>query len=99
MFLTSLKNEEVALELRTNHGAPIDVQNGLSVDFVWKSTSFDRMQCALRKFASDEMAVSSHLYHHLLGHVVSDTQEPAELAVKLPKKISVAGLCKVMCFP
>ena len=36
--------EEVGLELRSAKGAPVDVSQGFAVDFMWKSTSFDRMQ-------------------------------------------------------
>lgn len=39
-------------------GVPVDVTHGLSVDFVWKSTSFDRMQSAMKTFAVDETSVS-----------------------------------------
>nr|GMC85145.1 regulator of nonsense transcripts 1 homolog [Ipomoea batatas]GMC87243.1 regulator of nonsense transcripts 1 homolog [Ipomoea batatas] len=39
-------------------GAPADVCHGFSVDFVWKSTSFDRMQGAMKTFAVDETSVS-----------------------------------------
>src|SRR5690606_8288689 len=65
-------NEEVALELRSNHNVPVDVQEGFSVDFVWKSTSFDRMQKAMKTFAVDESCLSSYLYHKLLGHPVEE---------------------------
>jgi regulator of nonsense transcripts 1 len=51
-------HEEVALELRANQGVPIDVNHNFSVDFVWKSTSFDRMQAAMKTFAVDETSVS-----------------------------------------
>lgn len=44
-----IQNEEVACELRSNSGVPADITRGFSVDFVWKSTSFDRMQ--VRRFA------------------------------------------------
>eukprot|EP00897_Mesotaenium_endlicherianum_P000723 jgi/Mesen1/10651/ME000009S10446 len=50
--------EEVAVELRAGQGAPIDVNHNFSVDFVWKSTSFDRMQTAMKTFAVDETSVS-----------------------------------------
>ncbi|KAI5405184.1 ATP-dependent helicase NAM7 [Lathyrus oleraceus] len=50
--------EEVALELRASQGVPVDVNHGFSVDFVWKSTSFDRMQGATKTFAIDETSVS-----------------------------------------
>ena len=36
--------EEVGLELRSGAGVPIEHTSGFSVDFLWKSTSFDRMQ-------------------------------------------------------
>lgn len=39
-------------------GVPVDVNHGFSVDFVWKSTSFDRMQSAMKSFAVDETSVS-----------------------------------------
>ena len=43
--------EEVGLELRSGAGAPVDHSAGFSVDFMWKSTSFDRMQAAMKSFA------------------------------------------------
>lgn len=39
-------------------GVPVDINHGFSVDFVWKSTSFDRMQGAMKTFAVDETSVS-----------------------------------------
>ena len=50
--------EEVAVELRVSQGAPVELTAGFSVDFVWKSTSFDRMQAAMRLLAMDETSVS-----------------------------------------
>jgi len=81
--------EEVVLELKGgDHGVPHDVTAGYSVDFVWKSTSFDRMQSAMKSFAVDETSVSGYLYHKLLGHEV---EEPL-LKVQLPRRFSVPGL-------
>ena len=34
--------EEVGLELRKNDGVPTECTHHFSVDFIWKSTSFDR---------------------------------------------------------
>ena len=62
--------EEVSLELRSNVNVPIDCTRDFCVDFVWKSTSFDRMQNALKMIAVDEASVSTYLYHCLLGHEV-----------------------------
>lgn len=82
------KDEEVSLELRSNHETPIDVSHNFSVDFVWKSTSFDRMQAAMKLFAVDETSVSGYIYHRLLGHEV----EQPPMKTSLPKKYSAPGL-------
>lgn len=34
--------EDVGLELKTNHGVPTGIRSNYMVDFIWKSTSFDR---------------------------------------------------------
>lgn len=83
-----LTNEEVALELRSNVGAPIDLTHGFSVDFVWKATSFDRMQGAMKTFAVDDQSLSGYLYHRFLGHEV----EEQTFRVTLPKRFSAPGL-------
>ena len=41
--------DEVGIELKSNGGAPTHCTANFVIDFVWKSTSFDRMQTALRK--------------------------------------------------
>lgn len=66
-------DEEVALELRSGKPsakAPVETTTGYKVDIVWKSTSFDRMNAALRLFAVDETSVSGYLFHRILGHDV-----------------------------
>ncbi|KAJ8773983.1 hypothetical protein K2173_009414 [Erythroxylum novogranatense] len=80
--------EEVALELRVSQGVPVDVNHGFSVDFVWKSTSFDRMQGAMKTFAVDETSVSGYIYHHLLGHEV----EVQMIRNTLPRRFGAPGL-------
>lgn len=80
--------EEIALELRSNAGCPIDQTFGFSVDFVWKSTSYDRMQKAMKTFAVDEFSVTGYLYHLLLGHEV----EEQSIRMNLPNKIRAPGL-------
>jgi hypothetical protein len=55
---------------------------------VWKSTSFDRMQAALRKFAVDDTSVSAYIYHRLLGHDVDDVL----FRTHLPKHFSAPNL-------
>lgn len=84
-------NEEVAVELRCNpQSVPTHITTGFSVEFVWKSTSFDRMQNAMRRFARDDAAISEYLYHRLLGHPVEVGS--SFKATGLPKRFSVPGL-------
>lgn len=82
-------NEEVALELRgPQQVGPWDINHGFQVEFVWKSTSFDRMQAAMRTFAVDDTSVSGYLYHKLLGHDV----EPQTIRANVPKHFTAPNL-------
>lgn len=81
-------SEEVGIEMKTNLGVPSECTSNFVVDFVWKSTSFDRMQAALRKFAVDECSVSAYIYHKLLGHEVEDVV----MRCQLPKHFSAPNL-------
>ncbi|KAJ3991516.1 AAA domain-containing protein [Lentinula boryana] len=55
---------------------------------IWKSTSFNRMQLAMKTFAVDEKSVSGYIYHKLLRHEL----EPQTLRTTMPKRFSVPGL-------
>jgi len=80
--------EEICLELKAGGGAPVDQTFGFIIDFVWKPTSFERMQKALKTFAVDEFSVTGYLYHLLLGHEV----EPQTIRTSLPSNIFAPGL-------
>lgn len=54
-------SDEIGLELRRSEGVPVDVTHNYTADFVWKSTSFDRMQLAMKTFAVDEKSVSGYI--------------------------------------
>jgi regulator of nonsense transcripts 1 len=54
--------------------------NGYTVEIVWRSVTFDRMQAALKAFAVDDTSLSGYLYHALLGHHV----EPLALRPPVP---------------
>ncbi len=56
-------SEEVVLEMKGGTKPPTDTTVDYTVEYLWKSTSFDRMQRALKTFAVDETSVSSYLYH------------------------------------
>jgi regulator of nonsense transcripts 1 len=81
-------SDEVELKLRRSENAPSDISHGFSIEFIWKSTPFDRMQSALRSFAVDETSISAYIYHRLLGHDV----EAQTLKVTVPKKLSAPNL-------
>jgi regulator of nonsense transcripts 1 len=69
------------------------------IEFVWKSTTFDRyilcchchltasMQNAMKTFAVDETSVSGYMYHRLLGHDL----EAQVIKVTLPKRYVPCG--------
>ena len=46
---------------------PDSFQDGYTVEYVWKPTSFERMLKALRTLAVDETCISGYLYHCILG--------------------------------
>ncbi|KAI8808207.1 UPF1 regulator of nonsense transcripts-like protein [Cladochytrium replicatum] len=81
-------SDEVGIELTRGENVPTACTHNFSVDFVWKATSFDRMQAAMKTFAVDENSVSGYIYHRLLGHDVESTM----LRVQLPKRFSAPNL-------
>jgi regulator of nonsense transcripts 1 len=85
--VTSINEGSVTLEMR-HTSVPLTITDGYIAEFVWKSTSYDRMQAALKTFAVDDTSVSGYLYHRLLGHEV----EPQLLKSKVPAVLSVPGL-------
>ena len=85
------QSDEVTIELRkvgSDKSVPTECTHNFSADYVWKATSYDRMQFAMKTFAVDEMSVSGYIFHKLLGHEVA----AAPMKVQMPKKFSVPGL-------
>ena len=85
------QSDEVTLELRTkgdHKSVPTECTHNFTAEYVWKATSFDRMQHAMKTFAVDEMSVSGYIFHRLLGHEVA----AAPMKQQLPRKFSVPGL-------
>ena len=79
------QNEEICLELKNSKGAPTDPDCKFTVEFIWKSTSFDRMRLALKIFMRDENSISNYLFYKILGY------EGKEQFIKtnIPKHLSV----------
>lgn len=85
------QSDEVTIELRkvgSEKSVPTECTHNFSADYVWKATSYDRMQLAMKTFAVDEMSVSGYIFHKLLGHEVA----AAPMKIQMPKKFSVPGL-------
>lgn len=85
------QSDEVTIELRArgdHKSVPTECTHNFTADYVWKATSFDRMQHAMKTFAIDEMSVSGYIFHRLLGHEVA----AAPMKTQMPRKFSVPGL-------
>ncbi|CAB4069644.1 UPF1 [Lepeophtheirus salmonis] len=80
--------DEVGIELKSNLEAPTYLTHKFAIDFVWKSTSFDRMQKALKKFTDEGLSVSSYIYNRLLGKQVEDVI----FRCQLPRHFSAPNL-------
>ena len=82
-----LIGEEVCLELDKTD-VPTQTNSDFVVEFVWKSTSFNRMRNGVRRFYKDSKSISGYLYYRILGH---ESQAP-EFRVSMPKVFSAPGL-------
>ena len=84
-------NEEIGVELKK--GAQIPEDSPLfTVDFVWKSTSFDRMLRGLKTYNEDTRSISGYLYHKIMGADVEDV--PLSIP-SIPKRLSANNLPKI----
>lgn len=85
--------DDVGLELKNIQQPPVECSQNFVVDFIWKGTSFDRMQMALKKFAVDDNSVSNYIYSRLLGHGRQDgIDDVTSRACVLPKHFSAPNL-------
>ena len=78
--------EEICLELKSSSRAPPD-SSKFTVEFVWKSTSFDRMKLALKVLLKDENSISEYIFFKILGYNTSEQY----LKSIIPKQLSVPG--------
>lgn len=90
--IPSAHQEEFTLELLTSKTQPpTNCTTDFTAEFVWKGTSYDRMQDAMKKFAVDNQSVSGYIYHKLLGHEV----DSVEFDIQLPSKFSIPGFAEL----
>uniref|UniRef100_A0A1I8BRP6 DNA helicase n=1 Tax=Meloidogyne hapla TaxID=6305 RepID=A0A1I8BRP6_MELHA len=82
-------NEDFTLEMfASSNKIPTDKRTNFICEYVWNSTSFDRMFAALGRLESKENCVSQYIYHKLMGHDVDDIL----FKLVMPKKFSAPGL-------
>jgi len=86
-YVKDIIDGEVELEMRSA-GVPDGISEGYVVECIWKSTSYDRMQNALKTFAIDDTSVSGFIYHKLMGHIV----EEQPIQARLPKDYAAPRL-------
>jgi len=79
--------EEICLELKNSRIPPCSDISRFTVEFVWKSTSFDRMKLALKIFLKDENSISEYIFFKILGYNTSEQF----LKNAIPKHLSVPG--------
>lgn len=78
-------SDEVVLELRKDEGKVFDFTSSFTVDFVWKSTSFDRMLIALEKMATEHHETCLQVHNCILGKEIAEDV----MKVDLPRKLGV----------
>ena len=81
------QNEEICLGVK-NGKPPADAEGKYTVEFVWKSTSFDRQKQALKIFLKDETSLSNYIFYKILGYNTQDQY----INAKIPTQLSVPGL-------
>ena len=76
-----------------NTPVPDTAADDYILEYIWKSTSFDRMQNALKTFAIDNTSVTGYIYNCLVGHPVEEQRiTTAKLPVEGSGDFEVPGL-------
>ena len=94
-FVKGMVDGEIEVEMKGNgrsHGVPDNIHDDYAVEYIWKSTSFDRMQNALKTFAIDDTSVTGYIYHRLLGHPVEEQRIANAKIPASPEEFTVPGL-------
>jgi regulator of nonsense transcripts 1 len=91
-YVKGIIDGEVELELRNTGNVPDQIHDDYVVEYIWKSTSFDRMQSSLKTFAIDDTSVTGYIYHKLLGHPVEEQRIASAKIPASEKDYAVPGL-------
>lgn len=79
--------------MRRSDNVPTDCREGFAVDFVWKATSFDRMQQAMKTFAIDEKSVSGYIVGFLVEQLLTNPSTISCLVTRWTRR-SCAHRCR-----
>jgi regulator of nonsense transcripts 1 len=91
-YVKNLMDGEVELEIRNTGNVPDSIHDDYVVEYIWKSTSYDRMQNALKTFAIDDTSVTGYIYHKLLGHQVEEQRIATARIPASPEDYAAPGL-------
>lgn len=91
-YVKSVMDGEVELELRKSGPVPDAITDDYVVEYIWKSTGYDRMQNALKTFAVDDTSVTGYIYHKLLGHAVEEQRIATAKVPAKEEEFQVPGL-------
>jgi len=91
-YVKGIIDGDVELELRTVGNVPDQIHDDYIVEYIWKSTSYDRMQNALKTFAIDDTSVTGYIYHKLLGHPVEEQRIATARVPASDNDFAVPGL-------
>ena len=96
-YVKSIIDGEIELEMRQGEGGsggnvPDQISDDYVVEYIWKSTSFDRMQNSLKTFAIDDTSVTGYIYHKLLGHPVEEQHIASARVPGTDTEFAVPGL-------
>uniref|UniRef100_A0A7S1ZIU5 Upf1 domain-containing protein n=1 Tax=Ditylum brightwellii TaxID=49249 RepID=A0A7S1ZIU5_9STRA len=95
-YVKDLIDGEVELEMRQTGGGsgavPDQITDDYIVEYIWKSTSYDRMQNSLKTFAIDDTSVTGYIYHKLLGHPVEEQRIATARLPATDEDYAVPGL-------
>ena len=91
-YVQHMLDGEICLELKTSQSVPDQIHDDVLVEYIWKSTSYDRMQNALKTFAVDDTSVTGYIYHKLLGHSVEEQRIATAKVPQTPQEFAVPGL-------
>jgi len=92
-YVQHMLDGEICLELKnTNAAVPEQIHDDYLVEYIWKSTSYDRMQNALKTFAVDDTSVTGYIYHKVLGHAVEEQRIATAKVPQTVAEFAVPGL-------